>query len=507
MAADKHKRGGKDAEPRSTISSRRPFLYLFSVIILVIVIVAFVGAPLVTQTARGGSQRIVFGNYRGEEIAFAPGNYFARQYQQVAQQAQEQQDQDTDPQTQMREIWRQAFNQTLFHTAIMYEAEQSDIVVSESRVDREIAQQPQFQEGGRFSAERYRNTSGEERFNLREFLREQLIQQRYVEDKLQNLKTGEPETDFIKAMGDPERRFRFVAFSYDEFPREAAVSFARENEELFRRVDLSVITVGEGRSQAERIREQIAERENTFEEMARAHSADKHAENGGDMGTRYYYELERDFEDPEGLEEVFEASEGTLSSVLETENGWVIYRVNEAAQPLDSESGSDIERVIEYLQDYERDRLEEYMNEEAEAFASEARDSGFEGAAEDRDASVRNTGFFPINYGNVPVFTRVNAEGSDALAEAAFSEDFFRTAFALEEDQVSQPVALRNAVVVLELAEERESSEDTVAFLDSYYPNLVQQYQSEELQRVLLDPQYYEDNFARAFSRIVRGNS
>jgi hypothetical protein len=120
---------------------------------------------------------------------------------------------------------------------------------------------------------------------------------------------------------------------------------------------------------------------------------------------------------------------------------------------------------------------------------------------------VEQTGYFPINYGNVPIFGRVNAQNNDVLSRAAFRESFFVTAFSLEEGEVSEPVTLRNALVVMQLESEREASDDAVAFLDSYYPFLVQQYQSEELQRTLLDPQYYEDNFAQAFSRIVRGSS
>lgn len=505
MASETPHKGGDDSEPRRRISTRRPFLYLFSVLVLVIIIVAFVGAPLVTQTAQR-SQSLVFGSYRGETIEYTPGSYFARQYQSVANRMR-QEGENMNTQEQMRQVWREAFNQTLFHTAVMHEAKQSNIAVSESRVDRELAQQPQFQQNGRFDPEAFQSTSSQERFNLRRFLEESITHQHYVGDKLQRIKTSPGAIDFVKSMASPERRFRFVAFEYDDYPAEEVEEFARENEDLFRRIDLSVITITESESQARSIREQIAERTNTFGELARTHSADRFADNGGDMGTRYFYELERDFAESRQLEQVFSLGEGELSPVLEGQNGWIIYRVNEPARNPDFESEETIADVRSYITSFERGRVEDYMSEQARSFRETASASTFAEAAGTEDLTVRQTGYFPINYGNVPIFGRVNAQEFDALSEAATRESFFEEAFTLDEDEVSEPITLRNALVVMQLQDEREASEDSVNFLDNYYPFLAQQYQSQELQRVLLDPQYYQDNFSRAFARIVRGRS
>ncbi|MFO8064420.1 MAG: SurA N-terminal domain-containing protein [Spirochaetota bacterium] len=503
MASDKPRKGGDESEPRRRISTRRPFLYLFSVLVLVIIIVAFVGAPLVTQTAQR-SESLVFGSYRGETIEYTPGSYFARQYESAANRMREE-GENMSTQEQMQQVWRQAFNQTLFHTAVMYEARQSNIAVSESRVDRELAQQPQFQENGRFDPQAFQNTSSQERFNLRQFLRESIVHQHYVGDKLQRIKTSPESVEFVKSMASPERQFNFVAFEYDEYPDEEVRDFAQEKEDLFRRIDLSVITVPEGESQAQNIREQIAERTNTFEELARAHSADQFAENGGDMGSTYFYELEGDFADSEQLEEVFSLEEGELSPVLEGRNGWIIYRVDEAARNADLENEDTLDDVRSYLNSFERGRVEDYMTERAEEFRQTASESNFSEAASAEDLSVRETGYFPINYGNVPIFGRVNAQDYEALSEAASRERFFEETFALEENEVSNPIALENALVVMQFSDEREAAGDSVGFLDNYYPYLAQQYQSQELQRILLDPQYYEDNFSRAFSRIVGG--
>ena len=73
---------GKDPKQRSSFQ-RHPFLYIFSVVVLVIIVVTFVGAPAVTSMSP--SSRLVFGSYAGQEITYRPGNFFARQYESIAQ--------------------------------------------------------------------------------------------------------------------------------------------------------------------------------------------------------------------------------------------------------------------------------------------------------------------------------------------------------------------------------------------------------------------------------------
>jgi hypothetical protein len=62
---------------------RNRWLYIGSVVILVLVVVTFVGAPVVSSAA--GSGRLVFGRYGREDIVYQPGNFFARQYEAIAQ--------------------------------------------------------------------------------------------------------------------------------------------------------------------------------------------------------------------------------------------------------------------------------------------------------------------------------------------------------------------------------------------------------------------------------------
>jgi parvulin-like peptidyl-prolyl isomerase len=386
----------------------------------------------------------------------------------------------------------------------MQKAEKSGIAVADSQVDRQIAQHPQFQENGSFSAEAYQRASSQEKYALRNFLRESLIHDRFVRDKLQGMQTSQDEIDFVKGMANPERKFNVAAFDFSDYPVDEVRAYGQENADLFREINISRITITSNADEAERIHEQVVERTASFEELARTHSADRYADDGGEVGWTYFYQLEREFEENAPLEQVFELDAGSVSDVLETRNGWVIFRVNEPAIPTDLETEEGVQTVRTYMESFERGRIEDYLREQANEFRTAAEEQGFATAAEDIGIEVSETPFFPINYGNLPFFSRVSSAGGE-LENAAFRQDFLTNAFSISEGQVTEPHVIRDSVVVMELVEEREPESDAVAFLDSYYSSLVQQFQASQLERSLIDQEKLDDNFSQTFSRYIIG--
>ena len=92
--------------------------YFFSFAILAVIVVAMVGSPALAAVARRG--RVAFGEYDGQEIVFLPGNFFQRERDRLARQVEESEQEVTA--SLRREIWRSAFDRTIFHTALMVQA-------------------------------------------------------------------------------------------------------------------------------------------------------------------------------------------------------------------------------------------------------------------------------------------------------------------------------------------------------------------------------------------------
>ena len=111
---------------------RHPFVYIFSFIILIIIVVSFVGGPLLSGIGRRST--IVFGSWGGEEIEFVSGNYLSRQRDILYDQVLENRSNESY-EWQAYSVWKGAFDRTVLHTAILVTADRSNLHISDIRVD------------------------------------------------------------------------------------------------------------------------------------------------------------------------------------------------------------------------------------------------------------------------------------------------------------------------------------------------------------------------------------
>ena len=491
----------KPQQPQKHRSVGRTLTYAFTVVLLVIIVIAFVGTPAVGGIAVGN--RITFGSYAGREITYEPGNYFARQYQDIARYVQQQGHEVTE--LLVQQVWRAAFDRAVFHEAVLLLAEEAGVSVSAREVDRAIARWPEFQENGRFSSSRYNSMPSQARFELRQYLRGVLVQEKVQQDIFGDARMSEPEREFLLRMAGPERRFRFVQFSFGDYPESEVVAYGQANANRFRRMGLSVITVG-SEADAQRVREQAVTRQASFEDLARNQSRDSYADEGGSMGRVYHFELEPDFENLAVIDGIFALEPGEISPVYATTFGWAFYRAEEPAIDPDFSDASVVSAVRSYLNTFERGRVEDYLTARARDFADAARREGFAAAAAAIDQSPQLTEFFPINYGDNPYFGSVSAPTNQVIStSAAYREDFFRNLFALREDEVSDPLVIRDYTFVFQLDDERQPDEQTMDFLTMYLPFILRELAQEQAQQTIVDRSRLTDNFARAYSQAVFG--
>jgi len=480
---------------------RHPAIYVFSVFILVVIIVTFIGAPAVSGSSSRG--RLTFGTYGHEEISYQPGNYFARQYDAIAQSLRDA-GQGANLELQLRLAWREAFNRTVLHTAILQAADTSGVRVSEQKVDELIAVSPQFQENGRFSPSLYASQSSQERYNIRKFYREEQIFDVVVTDVLTGGKVSSAESDFIGTMAGPERSFQVVRFLFSDYPDSELISFARENAQIFTTLDLQVVTLAT-KSEAEQILSQ-ARSGNPVDDLARTYSRDIYADQGGSMGKVAAYEAERLLKNPDDLSILVGLQPGSTTDVLEIVGGWAFYHAVSAPVPLDLDREESIQQIRDYVEIYEQGRIQDFARARADTFAATARNGSLLATASEQGLDIVETPYFPVNYGNIPVFGRVQADGIPDLADGAYNETFLETAFSLETGGISDAIILRDSAIVISLLDERQVEEQTIGFIVQYYPYLKQQYQSEEIEPAFVDRDKLEDDFTASFARYILGN-
>jgi hypothetical protein len=501
-------RSDKNSKHDNVVQTKRhnnPFVYFGTIGILIITIIAFVLVPSLGG-GLGDDQGLTFGSWAGKPISFAQGSYLASQVQLTKTRLEQQGYRDTGDQFFAYQVWRQAFENTVVHMALLDHANTNSIAVSEDFLDRQMARHPAFIEDGTFSRRLFREASNAYKMSIRQEIRETALKQLYVNDMV-SVPTSSAETAFIKAMAQAERSIEFVTFPFANYPDSERKAFAMDNAALFRQHKLSRITLTSSQKEAQQILDRIKAGTLSFEEAARNHSKDAAATRGGDVGWQFNWEIRNDLKDPGQIDGLATLSEGSLSAVLDSVAGsWLIFRADAAVLEADPDSTEVLANVTTYMNRYERVRIEDWALDTARHFAAVA-SSDFHGAAIIQGLAIKESNAFPLNYGGAfdlgyfALLGSIDTQSNPELSGANTNESFLRAIFTLEAGQISGPLIMNETVIIATLKEIQAADDSTLGLIEAYYPSIVQDIQSRELADSILKSPKLKDEFFTAFSK------
>ncbi|MDR3146341.1 MAG: SurA N-terminal domain-containing protein [Treponema sp.] len=499
-----------------------PFVFIGTIVILIIVIVAFVLVPAIVPQAGLGDTDLTFGYYNKIPINYVPGNYFAQIQESIARYMQSSLD-ASNAQYIYYQVWRGAFDETVVHTGIMDEMKRAGYTAPADLVDRRVAALPQFLENGRFSSALYRQMDNTARMTLWREVQDSIAEEHYKSD-MSGLRVSSKEVSFIAAMASPERRFEMVSFPLSGYPDSEIIAYVNANPDSFRQVHLSSVTITSGEREARQVRTSVEDGTLSFEDAAKNQSRDGYAEKGGDMGLRLAYELSTEIPDAAEREGVLGLSTtGALSPLVKVPAGWAFYRCEAPPVPVDTSDQTTLSKIRYYMNDFERGRIEDWLIGEAEQFIAlvqseqgriedrlreqteelVAMESGFTVAAAERSLEVRNFGPLPLNYGGTDLFTTLGSFSVSELGYADSNENFWRIAFSTPLGSPSVPFVVGNSVLVLYPAEEKTAEEGTVESIESAYGSYWTSYNAERsIRSYFLSSPKFEDRFMDTFMRI-----
>ncbi|MDR1430307.1 MAG: SurA N-terminal domain-containing protein [Spirochaetaceae bacterium] len=488
----------------------RPLIFIGTIAILVLVIVAFVFLPAVVPGQSGPSE-LVFGSYDGIPVKYVPNNYFDQQLQYIMEYYRQMTGGEINNRTTALQMWRTAYEETVINTATLKQAKDSGYTPQRDLVDKRITQLPDFQENGIFSITRYRQLRGSDRMNLRTRTGDSMTAEHFAFD-LMGLKPPQGEIDFIKSMAERQRTFKMVSFSLYDYPDSEVSAFAAENPGLFRVIQLSRITINSSEREAQQILASIKDGSLSFEDAVSAHSQDSFAGQGGNMGQRMAYELFTEIADGDSREKVLSLARGAYSDVVTASSGWAIYRCDEASRPIDASDASLNSKIKTYLMGSQRGRVENWCRLEAENFAGQVRDSGdFESAVQNRGLSATAIGPLPLNYGQYSlsggqnnIFGAAALLPSSAISELAeANEQFWTEAFSTPVNTPSAPIVLGFNVVVLYPESETMAEESSLENIEYMYPYQSQNFMQQDMRLQILTSSRFRDRFTESFNRWV----
>jgi len=510
MAKKDKKDSIKDDEPVSSQVSRKfkqnPALYVGSVFILVLITVTFVGGDFFSGKVGRSGADLTFGYYDKEPITWIPGNVFSQNQEQAAYYYQSQ-GMDMGNFNVAAQIWRQAFEATVVHVAILRMMKRSNYSVPERTVDRQVAQLPQFQENGRFSKALYQQMPESSRLALWREVQSELIKLNFFNDFFNGLLMPSDEAQFIGNMTSVMRTFEMVSFPVDVYPEDEYLAYAKENAGLFKSIHLSRITVNSSEREAKKILDSIKTGVITFEDAARAQSQDGFADRGGDMGNRYVFELENEIPNSQDRDSLLSLSRGEISNVIRIDNRWIFYRVEDALKPADFEDYSTMDKVRSYVRNFERGRMEDWAVAQANKFNNDVKISSFDDAVLWHSLTKNVFGPLPVNFGGVELFTslesfEINGISSQDIKNLSNNENFWRIAFITELNTPSEPLVQGSNVFVLfpieEINAEDSTALDAASLYSSYWENYISQ---QSIQYYFLNNPRMDDRFWDTYFR------
>jgi hypothetical protein len=448
-----------------------PLVFIGTILILIIVVVAFVVAPAIVPEAGSSGVNLVFGYYNRVPISYVPGNYLAN--------VQETYERYMRGYMNSQDIWRRAFEETVIHLAVLQAMEQVGYAAPASVVDREVARLPQLQENGRFSTARYRSLSASDRMTLWREVQESVTKNHYFDD-MSGLRLPSGESGFIRAMSARTRTFSMASFSLDSYPDGELVAYIASAPDLFRMLHLSRITITSSEREALQVLDSVRTGAQTFEEAARTQSQDPYADRGGDMGIQMAYELVSEVPDSAEREAVIATAAGEYSPLVKAPSGWAFFRTDEEVRPVDTGDQANLSKIRSYMRNFERGRMEDWLFAQARLLVEAAEEAGFDAALEASGAQQRDFGPLPLNYGGVAITDSQGTNLFPALTEsvselepAQSNENFWRAAFFTPLETPSEPLVVGDSVIVLYPREEIVRDESDTEGIDTFYSTWV----------------------------------
>ncbi|MCL2441746.1 MAG: SurA N-terminal domain-containing protein [Treponema sp.] len=466
---------------------QNPGIYIGSVVILVLVTITFIGGDFLSGGGFHTGQDFVFGYYDNVPISWVQGNKFAQSIEEVRPGIQARanaEGRNIDDLMVTAQIWRQAFERTAEHVAILHMVNKSKYKVPEKSVDRAVALMPQFQNNsGRFSSTLYNQMPESSRLALWRQTQEELTKIMFLRDFF-SLMVPENEANFIAGMSSPMRSFDMISFRIDDYPESEFLAFAEENSSLFDSIHMSRIVITGSEREARRVHASIKDGTTTFEEAARVHSQDGFRDRGGDMGNRYLLELNREIPKPEDRDIVYSLGRGELSDVIQVSNGWAFFRVEDELTQANFNDFALMERVRAHVRSIERGRMEDWAIEQARLFSAAVMESGIVNALFWFNKDSRSFGPLPINYAGLELFTQLETFTASGIPQQELqamsrNENFWRTAFSAPLNVPSEPLVQGNNILVFIPTEHSEADdyilENISMIYSSYWVNGITQ--------------------------------
>ncbi len=483
--------------------------WIGSVIIFVLAVICFVVFGVGTEiinAVTGAGKASSFGKYDGKDIELVPGSDFANAVQNYSNYFQSR-GENLDENAYFY-IYSYAFNSAVQSMAYKDCVKKSGYAPSEKAVNRNML--PYFSNNGEFDPSVYAKVSESDKASIRKDILNRLTYQRFEEDvfgtssnggeKMFGAKASSKESEFVENIASTKRGFEVAYFDKNSYPDSQVLAYANENKGKFTKFSLSAVSFDD-EAEAKKIRSQILNNEITFEDAVSEFSKKYYSNSEGKITNSYAYQISSNLENSDDFTKISSLKNDELSDVLKMHNGYAVYKCTGDAVAADFENESVLKDVKSYIKSNESGRIEDYFMGEANNFVKAATDD-FNDAAKQFGAATASVAPFPLNYGELSFADKITADDIPALENAGTNENFLEKAFALKDNEISEPIVNGNYIVVLKLSgtEKLEVSNDEKKVVE----NALSEFDQVSAQTAILTSDKVQNNVAQTYFTSLR---
>jgi hypothetical protein len=447
---------------------KNAFVFIGSLVILIIIIISFVVAPALDVS---GSNVVTLGRYGSETVSTAPDNIFMNILEQYSQMMNSN---GNYPDFMHRYIWQMAFGAAMNEAAWLYESKKSGIQTGNRAVADVLNQYG-------YTREIFASLSLPDRQIIERQLRNDLQVALYKTD-ITAINRSE---NFLRLLSSPSpvrRSIEMAVFYGDNYPDAEVAAYARQHEMLFHSIEVRRIFIDANAAEAKRMHTALLNGQLQFDQLAQNQEA---AYGPANLGRQYFFQIHQELQNEEAAAQVLALTAGSFSEplmVAGNKNRYAVYLAVSNPLPPTFTDQAFIDMVRSYILSNEKIVVTDFFSEQAEKINAD----NFIASAAASGAAAFRTGFFtpvyniiPNNYNPSPydeqavnfknLFSSQDARLADSLL---VNRAFFNAVFSGELNQLSAPLVIDDtmtAVIILKpVAEEPVDSMAVLPNLESF---------------------------------------
>jgi peptidyl-prolyl cis-trans isomerase D len=445
---------------------------IITYVILALIAIALIFSVVLPSFSRQGqASSITFGTLDGKPIEFRYGNYFYRQYQNLAQQNKGSSD------AVAYQIWRGAFENTVIYTALNKMAVDVGYKVTDEKLNQAIIDSGAYNRDGKFDTKLYEQTPADRKKTVKQQIEENLPLEAVMND-ISSLLTASGELDYIMSIGDKSRSFEYALFDYSLYPDALATNYGQNNVALFSLIDIDVVN-------AATLEEANALLDNKSE---------------GQRDLLYYYELQQQFKHPEEVNILFSTKVGGYSPIFETLNGYAFFKVNKQPFGADFKDQDVINDIKQYIGSHDSEIIISYVADKVDTFVDRANQVGFDEAVKElalKSYTIEPTSANVAASNYLSGFNYTDEMGYLRLLSG--NREIMRSLFTSEVGSILGPYESNGATLVVTPTAEVKMDDEMRSYIEIVHPYYAKGQSQQDLLQQVFYSDRLTDNFLQAF--------